>query len=53
MEIEVQNTITLAALIGVAFFQGGMWRDVKALKKDVEAIRGRVFDGADSRAVAE
>lgn len=45
--VEIQNTITLAALIGVAFAMGGMWRDVKALKLDVTAIRKKVFGEAE------
>ena len=47
--MEIESTITLAALIGVAFTMGGVWRDVKALKDDVKAIKRRVFDGADRR----
>ena len=47
--VEIESTITLAALIGVAFTMGGVWRDVKALKDDVKAIKRRVFDGADRR----
>lgn len=49
MEIEIQNTITLAVLVGIAFSMGGMWRDVKALKDDVKAIKGKVFFGTDPR----
>ena len=49
MEIEVQNTITLVALIGVAFSMGGMWRDVRSLKEDMKAIKRKIFNGADQR----
>jgi hypothetical protein len=45
MEIEVQNTVTLVVLVGVAFSMGGMWRDVHRLKEDVKAIKDRIFNG--------
>ncbi len=47
MEIELQTTITLVALLGVAFATGGMWRDVHRLKEDVKAIKHKVFYGID------
>lgn len=47
MNIEIQNTITLVVLIGVAFSMGGVWRDVHRLKEDVKAIRLKIFDGVD------
>jgi len=49
MEIEVQSTITLAVLVGVAFSMGGMWRDVRALKEDMKAIKRKIFNGLDRR----
>ena len=48
MNVEIESTITLAALIGVALAMGGMWRDVKALKDDVESIKRRVLGMATS-----
>lgn len=47
MEIEVQNTITLAVLVGVAFSMGGMWRDVRSLKEDVKEIKRKICNGLD------
>lgn len=49
MELQVQNTITLAVLVGVAFSMGGMWRDVRSLKEDVRAIKRKIFNGLDRK----
>jgi hypothetical protein len=51
MEIEIQNTITLAVLVAVAFSMGGMWRDVRTLKEDVKSIKRKIFNGYDQRKV--
>lgn len=42
MNIEIQNTVTLVVLIGVAFSMGGMWRDVHRLKEDVKVIKEKL-----------